>query len=94
MPNMRSIELVEPVRSADDGPPIRASNIIGRATHEAMVSGLLSAMFFGTSSPMISDSKVITATTSAERDALGVGRQLRHVAAMRTASGSAIVAPP
>ncbi len=61
--------------------PVRrcaTARIIGRATHDAIASGLLRPMRFGTSSPMISDSTVIAGDDEAERDALGVGRQLRH----------------
>ncbi len=67
-----------PVSSATNGPPILDSHIIGRATHEAMVSGRVSAMFFGTSSPMTSDRKAMTATTVPSAMPFGVGRQLGH----------------
>ena len=77
MPKTRSTTLVEAVSTPTTGPPMRDSIIIGRATHDAIASGLLRPMRFGTSSPMISDSTVITATTSAERDAFGVRRELR-----------------
>ena len=40
------------------------SHIMGRATHDAMVSGWLSAIRFGTSSPTMIDSTVMAATTT------------------------------
>ena len=55
---------VVPVSSDTNGPPMRASPPMGLATHDAMVSGHVSAMFLGTSSPMTSERKAMTATTS------------------------------
>ena len=81
------------VRRWTTGPPTRASSIIGRATHDAIASGLLRPIRFGTSSPMISDSTVIPPTTSASAMPSAYGASC-GTSAIGTASFAAIVAPP
>ena len=93
MPNSLNTTLVDEVSNPTIGPPMRASTIIGRATHEAMASGLLRPMRFGTSSPKISDSTVMPVTTRPSAMPLAYGAR-SATCAIGTASGSASRAPP
>ena len=93
MPNSRNTTLVDAVSNPTSGPPMRASTIIGRATHEAMASGLLRPIRFGTSSPKISDSTVMPVTTSASAMLSAYGAS-KGICAIGSASGSANRAPP
>jgi hypothetical protein len=63
-PSNRSTASVVPLSKRTKGAETRASQLRGRAIAAAMVSGWSNARCLGTSSPKISDRKVIATTTT------------------------------
>ena len=92
-PMARSTRLVVAVSSRTIGPPTRDNTPMGRATSAATRSGLDNAIFLGTSSPMMSERKVMAVTTMANATDVAYGAS--HVTRVNcSASTSAMPTPP